>query len=72
MRILRQDSYVKLFSINHVDHPLMIWDQKGPDKIQSIVRNHWKGTHGASILYDITSERSFEMAEMWANELEVF
>jgi small GTP-binding protein len=46
-----------------------IWDTAGQERYNSLAPMYYRGSHGAIVVYDITSASSFERAKMWINEL---
>jgi len=46
-----------------------IWDTAGQERYNSLAPMYYRGSHGAIVVYDITSSTSFERAKMWINEL---
>lgn len=52
------------------DVQLDIWDTAGQEKFKSIVPMYYKGSKGIIIVFDITSEDSFEGAKKWIKDIE--
>jgi small GTP-binding protein len=46
-----------------------IWDTAGQERYRAITSSYYKGTHGAMIVYDITSWVSFKSVGKWLTEL---
>lgn len=46
-----------------------IWDTAGQERYNSLAPMYYRGSHGAIVVYDITSSTSFERAKMWINQL---
>lgn len=46
-----------------------IWDTAGQERYRAITSAYYKGAQGAIIVYDITSQSSFESVERWINDL---
>jgi len=46
-----------------------IWDTAGQERYHSLAPMYYRGTHAAVVVYDITSENSFERAKAWVTEL---
>ena len=59
--------YNKYINIKDKYAKLQIFDTAGQERYHSIVSNYFKGSHGCFIVYDITSEQSFEKIEFWYN-----
>lgn len=50
-----------------------IWDTAGQERYRAITRAHYKRANAALIVYDVTSERSFDDAKsIWMSELRQF
>ena len=49
---------------------LQIWDTAGQEAFRSITRIFYKGSHAVILVYDITSEDSFQAAQEWKKEIE--
>ena len=49
---------------------LQIWDTAGQESFRSITRIFYKGSHAVILVYDITSQISFENARDWKKEIE--
>ena len=46
-----------------------IWDTAGQERYQSLAPLYYRGATAALIVFDVTSEESFERARYWAEEL---
>ena len=46
-----------------------IWDTAGQERYYSLIPMYYRGAQVALIVYDITSEESFESAKKWIEEL---
>ena len=55
----------KFIKVKDVGTKLQIWDTAGQERYKSITSSYYKGSHGCFIVYDITSETSFENVEKW-------
>ena len=49
---------------------LSIWDTAGQEKFDSLTKLYFNNTEAALIVYDVTSELSFEKVKKWASDLE--
>ena len=49
---------------------LNLWDTAGQEKFDSLTKMYFKDTKVALIVYDVTSDMSFEKAQRWVKELE--
>lgn len=48
---------------------LQIWDTAGQERFRAISRLYYRGANAAIIAYDVTSNKSFEDAKAWMQEL---
>ncbi|KAJ3438859.1 ras and ef-hand domain-containing protein [Anaeramoeba flamelloides] len=48
---------------------LQIWDTAGQERFHSLSLLYYRETHGAIVVYDITSKASFERAKLWIEEI---
>ena len=55
----------KFLKIKGTGAKLQIWDTAGQERYRSITSSYYKGSHGCFIVYDITSESSFENVDKW-------
>ena len=55
----------KFLKIKGTGAKLQIWDTAGQERYRSITSSYYKGSHGCFIVYDITSETSFENVDKW-------
>lgn len=46
-----------------------IWDTAGQERFQALGALYYKNSKGAVVVYDITSEKSFQRAKNWISEL---
>ena len=46
-----------------------IWDTAGQERYKAITSVYYKGAKGASIVYDITSRKTFENIDKWIGEI---
>ena len=59
----------KSLKINNEIFKVEIWDTAGQERYRAITSAYYKGAKGAIIVYDITSEESFNNIEMWIQEV---
>ena len=55
----------KFLKVKGVGAKLQIWDTAGQERYKSITSAYYKGSHGCFIVYDITSETTFENVDKW-------
>jgi len=59
----------KQLKVDGVNIKLQIWDTAGQERYRAITSAYYKGSKGCFIVYDITSEISFENVEKWYEEI---
>ena len=59
----------KQLKVEGVNIKLQIWDTAGEERYRAITSAYYKGSKGCFIVYDITSEVSFENVEKWYEEI---
>ena len=55
----------KFLKIKGTGAKIQLWDTAGQERYRSITSSYFKGSHGCFIVYDITSEISFDNVEKW-------
>lgn len=48
---------------------LQLWDTAGQDRYRTIVSSYYRGCHGIFIIFDLTSQTSFDNIESWYDEI---
>lgn len=48
---------------------LQIWDTAGQERFRTITSAYYRGAHGIIMVYDVTSQDSFDHVEEWLNEV---
>jgi len=51
------------------EYPLQIWDTAGQEKFVSVTTHHYRAADGAILVFDITSDQSFQNLDKWLAEL---
>ena len=59
----------KQLKVSGINIKLQIWDTAGEERYRAITSAYYKGSKGCFIVYDITSEISFENVEKWYEEI---
>ena len=59
----------KKVTVGGVNIKLQIWDTAGQERYRAITSAYYKGSKGCFIVYDITSEQTFENVEKWYQEI---
>eukprot|EP00906_Rhabdomonas_costata_P025342 RCo036252 len=60
----------KGLKIESRDVKVQIWDTAGQERFRAISRSIYHGAKGAMLVYDITSQTSFDNIPNWLNELQ--
>ena len=68
MNTLGVELGTKYLKIKEKKAKLQIWDTAGQERFHSIISSYFKGAHGCFIVYDITSETSFNKVDNWFEE----
>ena len=65
------ESYLeKIIDINGTTINLEIWDTAGEERFRTLVRNYFKGSHAAILIYDISKRTTFdELKQYWYKEI---
>ena len=61
--------FAKNFIIENRIFKVELWDTAGQERYKAITAAYYKGAKGAMIVYDVTSQSSFDNVEKWHNEL---
>merc|ERR1711991_839893 len=51
---------------------LNIWDTAGQEKFRSLTTTYYRGSQGIILVYDVTSQASFESVASWLSEAELY
>ncbi|CAI2379753.1 unnamed protein product [Moneuplotes crassus] len=55
---------------NGVNVKVQFWDTSGDEKYSAITKSHYRGAHGALLVYDVTDYHTFLNLESWHAQLE--
>jgi len=58
-----------IYSLNGEQIPLNLWDTAGQEAYRSLVDIYFRGTDIAVIVFDVTSQKSFDAVQSWIDEL---
>ena len=60
----------KQIDINGITVNLEIWDTAGEERYRTLIKNYYKGTKAAILVYDISQKNTFEeLKNYWYKEL---
>lgn len=59
----------KTVETGHGEVILSVWDTAGQERYRSLIPTYSRGAHAAVLVYDVTSETSFQRVEAWREEL---
>ncbi|KAH0569348.1 Rab1a [Spironucleus salmonicida] len=59
------DFYTKEIQIDNNQVTLQLWDTAGEERYRSISTVYFKGAHGVLLVYDVSSEASFDSLPNW-------
>ena len=61
---------IKFLKIKNTKTKIQIWDTAGQERYRAITSSYFKGSNGCFIVYDITSEASFNNVENWYEQIQ--
>ncbi len=53
---------------NNIDYLVQVWDTAGQENFRSVTRAYYKASAVAMVVYDITSEESFQNIQSWIKD----
>ncbi|XP_068199076.1 ras-related protein Rab-15 isoform X1 [Antennarius striatus] len=66
------DFKMKTLLIDGVKVRIQIWDTAGQERYQTITKQYYRRAQGIFLVYDITSERSFQHIMKWASDVDEY
>ncbi|KAM6961300.1 ras-related protein Rab-15-like [Aplochiton taeniatus] len=66
------DFKMKTVEIDGVKVRVQIWDTAGQERYQTITKQYYRRAQGIMLVYDITSEASFQHIVKWASDVDEF
>ena len=68
------DFRVKVVGSNGNQVRLALWDTAGQERFRclTLIPSYYRGAHGAILVYDVSSQESFQKVQGWLDELETF
>ncbi|XP_066523844.1 ras-related protein Rab-8B-like [Hoplias malabaricus] len=64
------DFKIRTVELNGKKIKLQIWDTAGQERFRTITTAYYRGAMGIMLVYDITSEKSFENIKNWIRNIE--
>ena len=58
----------KHLQYNNIDYLVQVWDTAGQENFRSVTRAYYKASAVAMVVYDITSEESFQHIQAWIKD----
>ena len=62
------DFKISTFQLNGKVVKLQLWDTAGQDRFKTIVASYYRGAHGILLVFDLTSQTSFQNITRWYEE----
>ncbi|XP_026853970.1 ras-related protein Rab-15 [Electrophorus electricus] len=66
------DFKMKTLEIDGIKVRTQIWDTAGQERYQTITKQYYRRAQGIFLVYDITSERSFQHIMKWASDIDEY
>ncbi|KAJ8007342.1 hypothetical protein DPEC_G00116530 [Dallia pectoralis] len=66
------DFKMKTLEIDGIKVRIQIWDTAGQERYKTITKQYYRRAQGIFLVYDITSERSFQHIMKWASDVDEY
>ncbi|XP_016150685.1 ras-related protein Rab-15, partial [Sinocyclocheilus grahami] len=66
------DFKMKTLEIDGIKVRIQMWDTAGQERYQTITKQYYRRAQGIFLVYDITSERSFQHIMKWASDVDEY
>ncbi|XP_061602818.1 ras-related protein Rab-15 [Cololabis saira] len=66
------DFKMKTLIVDGIKVRIQIWDTAGQERYQTITKQYYRRAQGIFLVYDITSERSFQHIVKWASDVDEY
>uniref|UniRef100_A0A4W3I6S4 Ras-related protein Rab-15 n=1 Tax=Callorhinchus milii TaxID=7868 RepID=A0A4W3I6S4_CALMI len=66
------DFKMKTIEVDGIKVRIQIWDTAGQERYQTITKQYYRRAQGIFLVYDITSERSFQHIIKWASDVDEY
>uniref|UniRef100_A0A6I8SN61 Ras-related protein Rab-15 n=1 Tax=Xenopus tropicalis TaxID=8364 RepID=A0A6I8SN61_XENTR len=64
------DFKMKTIEVDGIKVRIQIWDTAGQERYQTITKQYYRRAQGIFLVYDITSERSYQHIMKWASDVD--
>lgn len=72
MFIYGVDFKMKTIDVDGIKVRIQIWDTAGQERYQTITKQYYRRAQGIFLVYDITSERSYQHIMKWASDVDEY
>ncbi|XP_069065005.1 ras-related protein Rab-15 isoform X2 [Pleurodeles waltl] len=66
------DFKMKTIDVDGIKVRIQIWDTAGQERYQTITKQYYRRAQGIFLVYDITSERSYQHIMKWASDVDEY
>ncbi|XP_041430592.1 ras-related protein Rab-15 isoform X2 [Xenopus laevis] len=66
------DFKMKTIEVDGIKVRIQIWDTAGQERYQTITKQYYRRAQGIFLVYDITSERSYQHIMKWASDVDEY
>ncbi|XP_013780234.1 ras-related protein Rab-30-like [Limulus polyphemus] len=66
------DFLIKTVQVDGEKVKLQIWDTAGQERFRSITQSYYRSAHALILVYEISSQSTFDCLHMWLKEIEQF
>ena len=63
---------IKTLTVNGIKVKLQIWDTAGQERFRSITQSYYRSAHSLILVYDISSQPSFDSLPQWCRDIDQF
>ncbi|XP_041430593.1 ras-related protein Rab-15 isoform X3 [Xenopus laevis] len=63
---------MKTIEVDGIKVRIQIWDTAGQERYQTITKQYYRRAQGIFLVYDITSERSYQHIMKWASDVDEY
>ncbi|XP_074741367.1 ras-related protein Rab-15 isoform X5 [Strix uralensis] len=68
----RVDFKMKTIEVDGIKVRIQIWDTAGQERYQTITKQYYRRAQGIFLVYDISSERSYQHIVKWASDVDEY